>query len=281
MGIIDYRTYQQEMEKEASRESSSNSNQNRSSIGYFSLKNDKDTSIVRILIDSMDDVQIINLHRVPVGGRMRAVSCLRNPHDPIANCPFCSADKKLESKIYVPLIEYVKEDDGQVHAYPKIWEKSARYSVRLANLINDYGPLSECLFKITRNGAPGDRATTYSENYCRPDIFPEAIYKKDTSAFNGFSALGRMVLDLTNTEAMDVLNGEVPERLAPKSNNNAQPAVSKDDYIAASADRAFGANTAPAYAMPQEAPAPTAPRTAPAAYARPSEETVRPRRYYN
>lgn len=294
MGAIKYQAYLMEAEKENNKDSTSKSAYSRTPIGYFSLKNDKDSAIVRFMINYMDDIDIINLHKVSVGGRLRSVSCLRDPHDPIDNCPFCASDKKVESKIFIPLIEYVTEGDGQVHAYPKVWEKPARYTTRLANLIEDYGPLSENLFRITRNGAAGDRGTTYTENYLKSDVFPEAIYKKDEKVFNDFHPIGRMVLELTKDEAVDVLNGNTPERLTPRTNNSVASAKtnnSANDSRERAADVATASSITSSYEVPSKEVGSATTVTSNRQYtangyrqsqpmSRPSEEAVRPRRFY-
>lgn len=299
MGIISYQTYLAESEREGSARNTNFNGQsgNRQSVGFFSLKNDKDSAIVRFMVDDINELPIIRLHNVKVGAKSRKISCARDPHEPIEKCPFCAAQKQLSSKIFVPLIEYVREEDGSIKGYPKIWEKSAGYGSRIVNLLEDYGPLSECLFKITRNGAAGDTNTTYSENYCKPQVYPDEIYKKDENAFNDFHVMGRFVLELSLEEAEQVLNGEVPERLAPRTTSNSGATTTPASHEATASGRAYStpSTSKPAYvekgeeyvATPKEATSPAreyAPTSAPAHSTRTTGDAeatpTRPRRYY-
>lgn len=196
----------------------SNRGQNRTRVQFFSLRNDGDEAIVRIMHDSPQDFDLCAVHKVQLDdGKFRSVSCLRNPTDPIDMCPLCANGEKVEMKIYIHLLEYVKQDNGTITPIAKVWERRAdAYGKRLVGLMNEYGPLSETIFKIKRHGAAGSTKTDYDILPMSPNVYPPTLYIKDTSLFSGYTALGHAVLDKTYEE---MLRGD----FSFKSSNTEQP----------------------------------------------------------
>lgn len=294
MGQIDFRTYRQNLQNNVSENGVARTNSNaRPLVSYFSLKNDKDQATVRILVDSLDDLEIIGLHRVKMGNRTRSVSCMREPTDPVANCPFCDAGNALNYRVFIPLLEYTKDDQGNTIAIPRVWERAASYINTLSDLIDNYGPLSDNIFKIVRNGVAGSRDTTYNIMYGAPSVYKPELYPKDTSAFVDYKALGNAVLEVTAAEAVDILNGNVPERFQPRvsnTNNSAAaapgtvaPAASasvqyQDTSYQAAAPTRYANNSYAAPAAPE--PRPVTPRPNPVV-GNNEAAAVRPRRYYS
>ena len=283
MGQIDFNTFKQSLQNNNRNNRNSNEQPRGKYVGYFSLKNDKDQAVVRIMVDSPEQLKIMAIHRVTVGGRLRAVNCMRDPKDPVDACPFCAADKRLEYRVYIPLIEYTRDDQGKIVPRARMWERSALYADTITNLINNYGPLSDNIFKIVRNGEAGSKNTTYDIVYGLPSVYKPELYPKDGSLFEGFELLGTHVVDATPEEAAQILSGVTPERLAPRQNNNQQ----QGQRYAASA--APAPTAAPSYAAPTPAPtatpafdamasAPTAERANPMATS--GEAVARPRRFY-
>lgn len=169
---------------------------NGSNVSFFSLKNDGDEAIVRIMHDTPDDFEVLTVHPVKIGNNFRSVNCLRDPSQPVDNCPLCKNNTKLQHKIYIRMIQYVRNEQGQIEAKPVVWERPAQaYGTQLANLINEYGPLSECVFKIRRNGAPRDMKTTYDIMFGNPNMYTEAHYPKVAGAFDNYTACGTSVMD--------------------------------------------------------------------------------------
>lgn len=187
---------------------------NDNSIGFFSLKNDGDEAVVRIMHDSTRDFDIITTHSVDMGQRFpRKVSCIRESTDPINSCPFCAASIPVKKSIFIHLIQYTKNPDGSITAEPKVWERSISYANQLRDLLLEYGPLSDQIFKIRRNGAPGSVNTTYSILYANPQMYNATNYPKDVNAFTGYSALGRVVLDKSYTDMECFLTtGQFPQK---------------------------------------------------------------------
>ena len=287
MGQIDFNTFKQNLQNNSNRNTNTNDQPRGKYVGYFSLKNDKDQAVVRIMVDSPEQLKIMAIHRVTVGGRLRAVNCMRNPSDPVDTCPFCAADKRLEYRVYIPIIEYTRDDQGKIVPRARMWERSALYADTITNLINNYGPLSDNIFKIVRNGEAGSKNTTYDIVYGLPSVYKAELYPKDESLFEGFELLGTHVVDATPEEAAQILSGVTPERLAPRQNNNQQ----QGQRYAASAAPAPTATPSyqatPTYTpTPNVEPAPqpvTPPVTGfekPNPMATTGEAVARPRRFY-
>lgn len=187
--------------------------QNSNNIGFFFLKNDQDEALVRIMHDSVDSFDLVTVHNVTVGGKQRKVNCLRDPREPLDQCPLCKAGMPVQQRLYIHLLCYTRDETGKVIAQPQIWERAASYAVNLKNLIDNYGTLSDCLFKIKRNGRPGDTNTTYDIMFANPNVYVPDLYPKDANAFANYSALGYPVLNKTYDELDAFINtGEFPPK---------------------------------------------------------------------
>lgn len=204
---------------------------NDSSVGFFSLKNDGNEAIVRLMCDSTADFDIVATHPVGTGRDFRQVNCIRNPHEPMENCPFCAAGMKIQQSIYIRMIEYVVNEQGQIEAQPKVWQRGITYATKLKSFIDNYGPLSNMLFKIVRHGAAGDQKTTYDLIPApNPQIYNDVNYPKVEDAFEGYSAVGNAVLDKSAEDMVYYAQfGKFPEaegqqqNAAPQAPVNAAP----------------------------------------------------------
>ena len=237
-------------------------NNNTNSVKLFSLKNDGDEAIVRIMHDSVNDFDILTTHPITVGGKYRSISCLREPRDPMDNCPLCKKGTKIQSRIFIHMIQYVTNAQGQIEAQPVIWERSISYATKLKNDIDEYGPLSNCIFKIRRNGKAGDMQTTYDMRLGNPAMYNEANYPKVTDAFKDYTVCGTLVLDKTYDEISAFLvNGSFPETKKPTTTKTTGlDAVEEYTPNTATPREAWNAPTTGGYtstgtsAMPTDAP---------------------------
>lgn len=235
-------------------------------VGYFSLKNDGDEAVVRIMHDSPADFDIVATHQHNIGGKFKRVNCIRDPKEPVDNCPFCAAGKPIQYRMYVHLLEYRPGEDGRIQAIPKVWERPAAYANSLKNLLTEYGPLSDLVFKVKRNGAAGSTSTTYDLIYANPAVYKPELYPKKADAFKDYRATGNAVIDKTYEELMAMLNeGPAPAAQAqPGYQYQAQPAYQTQPAYQAQPQQAYQAPVArtPArtyqpVAAPAAAPTPT------------------------
>lgn len=228
------------------------------SVGFFGLKNDGDEAIVRIMHDSTDSFDIVSTHAINLNGKYRRVNCCRTPYEPVENCPLCASGNPSQQRFYVHLIQYVRNENGQIVAEPKVWERSLAYATTIKNLIVEYGPLSDVLFKIKRNGAAGSMDTTYSIMYASPNMYPEQAYPKSPNAFDGYSAIGTAVLDKTREElAVFVNEGTFP---APQTQQNQAPIMPDPVPAPQYQQQAYTAPAPTASAVPPQTPTITRPQ---------------------
>jgi hypothetical protein len=204
MGKISYEAFQKVQEEQDSG----------SGVGFFSLKNDGDEAIVRIMHDSPADYDILSVHPIKVGDKYTKVECIDdNIHRD--SCPMCRAEGvKLQYRFFVHMIQYVKDEQGNIVPKPVVWDRSAKeMSAKLNALIQEYGPLSDCVFKVRRNCKAGDMKTTYEIMFGNPNIYRSDLYPKDSDVFKGYSASGKQVMIKTADEMKYFLSkGVFPDR---------------------------------------------------------------------
>lgn len=189
-------------------------------VEYLVLKNDGDEAVVRFMIDSVADFDIHTVHDVKVDNKYRVVECLRDPREPLDNCPLCKANVKIGQKFYIPLIQYSVGPDGKVTPTAKIWERGLTYAKTLKTYLDNYGPLSDIICKIVRHGKAGDMQTTYEiVPNLSPSIYRPDVYVKAPNLFEGFNVLGRMVMDKTaNDMNVYLTTGSFPAQPAVVNN---------------------------------------------------------------
>ena len=242
-----------------------------SDVGFFTLKNDNDEAVVRFMCDSTDDFEILTCHEVQIGSRYRKVNCIRDPREPLDNCPLCKSGARINNRFFIKLIQYDKVTDpttGVVKVVPKamMWERSTAYAKTLKSYLDNYGPLSDVICKIIRHGKAGDMQTTYEivPNLSKA-VYKDEIYVKETNLFGDFEAFGTVVMDRTADEMNHFLaTGEFPARQATNAAPQAQtapvaPAVPQQ-YATAPATYADATQV-----PPQQYAAPVAPQQ-PVAY---------------
>lgn len=212
------KNYEDYMESLGEKKSANSFRENSAQVGFFSLKNDGDEAIVRICLDDTKDLDFLTTHQITLDGRFRRVNCLReSAMDDIGKCPLCNSGLPIQNRIFIKLLKY-DVVDGTVVANPVVWERPASFGATLRTFIQEYGPLSDCILKIKRRGAAGDRSTSYDVLFVNQALYPEDKYKKDFSAFTNLKILGRFVLDKTAEELEGFVNtGSFPEKVAPTS----------------------------------------------------------------
>lgn len=201
------------------------SNDSAFDVGFFSLKSDGDEAIVRIICDSVSDLDILTVHPVTVGQSNfpnRNVNCLRTPHEPLEKCPFCNSGEKVKQRVFIKLLQY--DENREPHSV--IWDRPAgTYVPKIKSYIDNYGPLSNIMCKIIRHGSGLDTTYDIIPNI-NPQVYTLENYKKDISAFEEFKVLGRMVLDKTYDEMIEFMRtGNFPEKPKDDSSTNFQSNV--------------------------------------------------------
>lgn len=202
------------------------SNQNQ--VDFFRLQNDGEEAVVRFAVDSLEDLEILTVHSIQVDGKYRKISCLRNPKDPIDNCPLCASGADIRQVAYIPLIRYESTSNG-IQAISEIWERNAStYAYKIKGYLDNYGPLTNILCKVSRHGKAGDLKTTYDIiPNLSPQQFPPDSFPVDVESFEEYRALGTVVMDKSFQEVVEFMNtGTFPER---QENVQPQPQMTQQE----------------------------------------------------
>lgn len=126
--------------------------------GFFSIPNDKEVKQVRVMYNTIDDVDGMSVHKIKIGDKERYVNCLREYNDPVDVCPFCREGIKTQARLFMPIYN-IDEDAVQIwdrgkNMFQKVTSICNRYTNKDTNLVNN-------IFEIERNGKPKDMKTTY------------------------------------------------------------------------------------------------------------------------
>ena len=124
--------------------------------GYFTLKDDGDSAVVRFMYDSIDDIEGYAIHKVTIGDRDVFINCLREYTDELSQCPLCANKNFQLGRFYFALYN---ETDEEI----QIWTRGKQILKPLMTALNDInGPICGTPIRITRHGASGDKKTSYS-----------------------------------------------------------------------------------------------------------------------
>lgn len=119
-------------------------------INFFSLKNDRETAVVRFLHEGEDDLDWYIIHEAEIQGKQRKVKCTEQ-----GDCPLCLAGNRPQLKIFMQLID--KREPDKV----KVWERGRTFIPIIMSFMQRYGSLSAQPVEVERLGKPGDTKTTY------------------------------------------------------------------------------------------------------------------------
>lgn len=176
-------------------------------FGWFKLKGNGSSAIVRFLFKDDQDQNLIAVWEHALRGRSEPpyhVTCLGKE-----TCPICAQGNRPSLQVYIPLFVYdeaAKMEQGDDKARPiMIWKRGKRDTTTLLGLIQEYGDLTARDFKITRTGTTMEN-TAYH-------IFP-----KDASPFRYadyvaerlpgvIESVLNMVAKKTREEVITLMNG--------------------------------------------------------------------------
>lgn len=217
-------------------------------VSYFALKNDRDSAVVRFMHDTVESFDVVDLHEVDAGGKRRKVACLCKSGESVENCPFCAAGLPLKQRMYIHLLQYEVDASGKVIAVPRVWDRPVSYAYKMRDFINNYGPLSDMLFTIVRNGAAGDTSTTYNEMPAMPNRYPPENYPK-VEAFENYSARGTVVAERSAADMQTYLEtGNFP---IPNRNSGSQTGTTPTSGFVPPATNYNAFNPAPQQSAPR------------------------------
>ena len=214
----------------------------------FILSENGQYRIVRIMHPNEKSFNIYNVHTVKITtstGKTfyQTVNCLREFGGDVHDCPFCESgldELKPRTQVLVRLLVY-----GEQKVEPVVWSRTAKWVKD--NILPYYGTYCEdnlpnALFKITRNGAKGDKQTTYLLEVLpetiggKPSRYTEVNFPIPTEdLFAGYSELGERS-NITEKSYEDMLafvqTGQFPwgnQSVAPHHNNVVEPTSTNVD----------------------------------------------------
>ena len=123
---------------------------------WFQLKNDHDVKRVRLLINSIDDIDAFVVHSVEINGRNRWINCTRNNEaEPLDNCIYCKNGDKARVRVFLQLQDV---ETGEL----LIWDRSPQIIQILRGVVKRInGPIYQTVIEVERVGKAGDPRTTY------------------------------------------------------------------------------------------------------------------------
>lgn len=209
-------------------------------VGYFnSLKDDGDEAVVRFAYDGIDDFDIQTIHVVEVDGKFRRVACLRKSVSDKSDCPLCGSGDYAKDKVYIKLLDYVKDESGNIVAEAKVWERPAKFIQKIvsgftqATEMGVYpmtSNISDVVFKIKRVGGKGSTDTYYDVIPANPNVYKSDIYAKDFSDFEGLDLAHHSYSNKTAEEMDEYLKtGAFPEPIKKERQTTASESAAPSD----------------------------------------------------
>lgn len=110
-------------------------------IEFFNLAKAGDTAVVRVLLTSIDKVGRNKYHRVMVDGKARNLHCVGQEGK---ECPLCREGAELQEKVCIHLFDYTDNTE-------KVWFRTDRIVSQFKTIEADWGDLSNCVVRITRD----------------------------------------------------------------------------------------------------------------------------------
>lgn len=175
-----------------------------SKTGWFQLKDDGDSAVVRLLHkgeigtdketgEPDYDFPIYEVHKLDVdgSGHDRTVLCKGE------GCELCRAGNKPSLRMFLQMVNLDEKDkDKQV----QLWERGLTDIKQMIGLTSEYGDLTKRNIKIVRSGAKGSLKTTYQ-------YFPKDPTDMDVPEPQGL--VGSLILDLNKEDQIKAIEGRL------------------------------------------------------------------------
>lgn len=233
MAKLDFENYEKNIK-------SNSYDKHKSKVGYFSLKNDGDSAIVRFAYHSPKEFDIETVHTIEIDGKYRDVSCLiGNGLSSVDDCPLCKTGDKMKSKFYIKLLNYLEDSNGGITPTAQIWGRTLSFKNDWAKTLKgyfaEYGDLTGVVFKIIRRGS--GISTTYECMPVRESMYPENIYKKDFSAFDDFVLCPHSYLERSKEDLQEYIDtGTMPafKKTEQAENVDKKPTTTQPEHTESS-----------------------------------------------
>lgn len=181
---------------------------------FFSLK-DRETIKIRFLVSKIEDVDSHSVHNLTLpDGKKKNIECLRQPNEPVQNCPLCAMGNKPRARIYLNVV------DEKTHEL-MVWERSAQFLDTLEGYLQRYGDLRDYIFEVERKGTGLD--TEYLIYPLGQSMIPDKSVLPEPISVEGKLILDKSFQELSNYVATGVL----PDSTAPTPQT--QPELQRRD----------------------------------------------------
>jgi hypothetical protein len=131
--------------------------------GYFNLENHGDNALIRIMLESPNQLESFTGHEVEIDGKKVFVNCLREtPETPVEECPLCAAKKKTALRVYIPVFVVATNE-------VKVWQRGKNFLPQLRELFAKSKKLVNSQIEVVREGQKGDYNTKYHTTIMETD----------------------------------------------------------------------------------------------------------------
>ena len=175
-----------------------------SKAGWFQLKDDGDSAVVRLLHkgevgtdpntgEPDYDFPIYEVHKLDVdgSGRDRTVLCKGE------SCELCKSGNKPQLRMFLQMVNLDEKDkEKQV----QLWERGLTDIKQMIGLTSEYGDLTKRNIKIVRSGAKGSLKTTYQ-------YFPKDPTEMDVPEAQNL--VGSLILNLDKEDQIRAIEGRL------------------------------------------------------------------------
>lgn len=240
-------------------------------VKFFQIK-PGEKAIVRILVDSIDDLAPYTYHEIELpDGSKKKIGCARSVREDISKCPMCAVGYPVQQVSYIHMLQYTQNPDGTFTVEPKTWGKKPSKSDKsiigmIANALNEYGGLSDYVSTISRTGEGLNTSYSLKINVPEKVYGPASNYPLDKTLFEGYTEDGVMIKNWSVDEMNRYLTtGELPMKPQDQTETTFNAATAQPAYqnVAASVNESsLPFNTVPPVApmaQPAYAAAPVAP----------------------
>ncbi len=214
------------------------------------IRKDGDVAVVRFPYHSMDDIEWIPTHLVEWPGSKYGKRVLCTSEETHA-CPLCADGAKVDYRVFAKFITYTTNPAGEVVLNSTVWDRPGMFGdTDLKNLFEEYGDISQMLFKIKRCGT--GTGTRYNiQPVINNTVYPPDVYVANFEELNTIEP--KRILAKTMAQYEAIMNAETASQ-APAQQPAPQPAA-QPAYQAPAYQAPVQQSTAqPSY----QAPAPTA-----------------------
>ena len=187
---------------------------------FFSLADDGDVATVRIIADTVDDVELYAVHKLEDSAKNRVtVNCLRDYSDAMDLCPLCAEKHKVTVSMYLKLLDLRDEKNPSL----KYWERGTTFEAKIRSIGKRNPCLASVIMDIERVGKKGDVKTSYEFFAIQTDKLDS---KGVLESYNleDIEALGTILADWTEEDMEQFLStGLINQGVSSDNQNTVKP----------------------------------------------------------